>query len=542
VIGAARGSHGLSAALDQARTAGREIVSSLGGTTADVRLPHVTRDVPAPGRVFNPPPAPSRRRQWIDLAHDVTLGDAELAVREGFDSVEHFKRYTTTGMSVDQGKTGNINAFIALGAFSDRDPGAVGTTTFRPPYTPVTLGAMAGSATGDHYAPRRFLPAHDVHVRLGGRFEDYGWLRPDDYRRDGESAADAVHREVLAVRNAVGIFDNSPIGKIEVRGRDAAELLHRVYINDVHGLAPGRARYGLMLNENGVIIDDGVFVRLDVNRFVVHTTSAGAGRIAAMLEEWLQCEWTGLDVLVDNVTTQWANFTLAGPSARELLQRLGTDADVSAAALPHMAVAAGRVAGLDARITRVSFSGEPSFEISIAAGYAGGFLGRTLEAGSELGLAPYGIEALMVLRAEKGYFHVGTDTDGTTTPDDVGWGRVARGKDTDFIGRRSLFRPANLATDRKQLVGLLAVDDARPMRPGGHVLTDGNRRPPAATDGWVTSACFSPTLGRHIALGMVKGGRDRLGQTLTVCDGGDRYPVRVVAPVFFDPANQRLRA
>jgi sarcosine oxidase subunit alpha len=388
---------------------------------------------------------------------------------------------------------------------------------------------------------RRLLPAHAVHQRLQGRFEDYGWQRPDCYPRPNESPQEAVRREVLAVRSGVGVFDNSPIGKLEVRGPDAARFLDRVYINDVPGLAVGRARYGLMLNENGVIIDDGVFLRLAANHFLLNTTSGGVGRVGAMLEEWLQCEWPDLRVLVDDQTTQWANFTLAGPRARAVLSALGTDIDLAPAALPHMAVAEGSVAGLPARVIRVSFSGEASFEVNVPARHAGGFLEAVLDAGAPHGITPYGVESLMVLRAEKGYLHVGTDTDGATTPDDVGWGAVARRKPGDFIGKRSLFRTANMSGERKQFVGLEPLDANRALRPGGHLLLGANRQPPALTDGWVTSACFSPTLGRHIALGVLRGGRDRLGETVTVCDEGERSAARVVSPVFYDPQNSHLK-
>jgi len=381
-----------------------------------------------------------------------------------------------------------------------------------------------------------------MHQRLQGRFEDYGWQRPDCYPRPGESAQDAVRREVLAVRTAVGVFDNSPIGKLEVRGPDAARFLDRVYINDVISLAVGRARYGLVLNENGVIIDDGVCVRLDADHFLLNTTSGGVGRIGAMLEEWLQCEWPDLRVLVADQTTQWANFTLAGPRAREVLAALGTDIDLAPDALPHMAAAEGAVAGLRARVVRVSFSGEASFEVNVPARNAGAFLGAVLEAGAPHGITPYGVESLMVLRAEKGYLHVGTDTDGSSTPDDVGWGAVARRKPRDFIGKRSLFRAANMDAERKQFVGLEPLDPGRALRPGGHLLLGADRQPPALTDGWVTSACFSPTLGRHIALGLLRGGRGRMGETVTVCDEQERSAARVVSPVFHDPENARLKS
>jgi sarcosine oxidase subunit alpha len=297
-----------------------------------------------------------------------------------------------------------------------------------------------------------------------------------------------------------------------------------------------------MLNENGVIIDDGVFIRLAEDHFLLNTTSGGAGRIAAMLDEWLQCEWRDLRVLVDDLTTQWACFTVAGPRARDVLTALGTDIDLAPAALPHMAAINGVVAGAQSRVARVSFSGELSYEISVPARYAGAFLEAILAAGQPLGIEPYGIESLMVLRAEKGYLHVGTDTDGSSTPDDVGWGEVARRKAGDFIGKRSLERPANRDPDRKQFVGLEPVDPGQALRPGSHLLIGADRRPPGLTDGWVTSACHSPTLGRPIALAMLRGGRNRLGEIVTVCDEVQRFNVKVVAPVFYDPANARLNS
>jgi len=303
----------------------------------------------------------------------------------------------------------------------------------------------------------------------------------------------------------------------------------------------GRIRYGLMLNENGVIIDDGVFIRMAEDHFLLNTTSGGAARIAGMLEEWLQCEWRDLEVLVDEVTEQWACFTVAGPRARDVLTALGSDIDLSAEALPHMAFASGQVAGLPARVARVSFSGELSYEISIAARRGAAMLQAILAAGQPFGIEPYGIESLMVLRAEKGYLHVGTDTDGSSTPDDVGWGDVARRKQGDFIGKRSLQRPANQDSERMQFVGLEPLGAGGDIRPGGHLLLGADRQPPARTDGWVTSACHSPTLDRRIALGVLRGGRDRLGETVTVCDEERRFNVKVVSPVFYDPTNLRLK-
>ena len=542
VAGSANGTCGLEETLAEASRAALLICNSLGSAIDPIPSPIVTEGIVESRSAGSLQLNTSKQRQWIDLAHDVTFGDAELAVREGFVPVEHFKRYTTTGMSVDQGKTGNLNAFIVLGALTGRETSEVGTTTFRPPYMPVTLGAIAGRNTGEFYAPRRFLPAHTTHQKLNALIEDYGWQRPDYYLLPGESPEDAISREAIRVRTQAGIFDNSPIGKIEVRGADAAEFLTRLYINNVLNLGTGHARYGLMLNENGVIIDDGIFIRLAENHFLVNTTSGGVARITDLMEEWLQCEWPGLQVLIDDVTTQWANFTIAGPKARDVLTAIGTDIDLSPAALPHMTVAVGTVAGLTARVVRVSFSGELSYEINIPAGHASSFLETALEAGKPHSIIPYGIEALMILRMEKGYLHIGSDTDGSSTPDDVGWGRVARSKSTDYVGRRSLFRSGNLANNRKQFVGLEPMDPNQVIRPGGHLLLGENRQPPAETDGWVTSACFSPNLGRHIALGVLSAGRSRNGEILTVCDEALRYPVRVVSPVFLDPDGEKLNA
>jgi len=543
VVGSAAGASSLAEVFAQTETCVRQLCKYLGASASPVHQPSVSPDSLERPEVASIPLQASRKRQWLDLAHDVTLGDAELAVREGYIEVEHFKRFTTTGMSVDQGKTGNINAFLALSSLTGRAIEDIGTTTFRPPYTPVTLGALAAGHTGEDYQPKRILAAENTHRSLGACFEDYGaWQRPDYYPRKGESAGPALQREVLAVRSSVGVYDNSPIGKIEVRGPDAAEFLHRMYMNKVHGLAVGHCRYGLMLNEGGVLIDDGIIIRIAEDHFLINTTSGGASRILGWLEEWSQTEWPQLQVLIDDVSPQWANFTLAGPRSRELLQRLDSNIDFSASTLPHMYAAEGEFAGLRARVNRISFSGELSYELNIPSSCANEFLQMLLQQGQSLDITPYGIEALMTLRLEKGYMHVGSDTDGETIPDDVGWGRAARQKSGDYIGRRSLFRAASLETNRRQLVGLLAMEPERVMRAGGHFLPDSSRGVPAATQGWITSAAYSPHLQRHIALGMLRGGREKLGQTVEVYDAGQTYTVKIVPPCFVDPDNQRLRS
>jgi len=541
VIGSANGTAGLAECLAEAGSLVSRVCAELGAGGTVPALPLIQREPMAGGQVRSLPLDRSKSRQWIDLAHDVTVGDAELAVREGYVSVEHFKRYTTTGMSVDQGKTGNLNAFIALGGLTGQDMAAVGTTTFRPPYMPVTLGAIAGPYSADLYAPKRLLPAHQLHVRLNACIEDYaGWQRPACYPAGTEDFEAAIQREVLAVRSSVGLFDNSPIGKIEVRGPDAAEFLDHFYINNVLNLEAGRVRYGLMLNERGIIIDDGVFMKLADHHYLLNTTSGGAGRICEMLEEWWQCEWPDSQVLIDDVTTQWANFTIAGPKARELIGKLGTNIDLSAQALPHMAVCHGKLAGLDVRIVRVSFSGELSYEINLPAGFAEYFMQAVLQAGAEFAITPYGVESLFVLRTEKGYLHLGSDTDGSTIPDDVGWGRVARNKSTDYIGKRSLQLEANQSQQRQQLIGLKALDVNQVMRPGAHLRFGDDDKSGIGSAGWISSACFSPNLKTHIALAVLRGGRDKLGEIVTVLDEEERYQARVVPPVFLDPENHRL--
>jgi sarcosine oxidase subunit alpha len=543
VAGAARGTASLSEVFAEAEKISMRLCAELGQKAFHVHQPLVTQTTIESRQTSSQRLLTSKRRQWIDLAHDVTIQDAELAVREGYDSVEHFKRYTTTGMSVDQGKTSNLHAFLALSSLTDRDIRDIGTTTFRPPYVPVTLGAIAGRNQGDFYAPRRHLPAHRVHLLMKGHFEDYGgWQRPDCYPLKGETDQQAIEREADAVRRSLGVFDNSPIGKIAVKGPHAAEFLSRIYVNNVHNLAVGRSRYGLMLNENGVIIDDGVFSRLADDHFLVNTTSGGVHRIYSMFEEWLQCEWTELEVLVEDVTTQWANFVFAGPRSREFLQSLVTDMDLSADNLSHMAVASGTVAGESVRIVRVSFSGELSFEVNLSADRATAFLAQCIQAGGAFGLTPYGIEALMVLRLEKGFLHVGSDTDGETLPVDVGWGHVIDKKSEDFIGKRSLLRPAGQDPERKQLVGLVALENSIKISTGAHLLIGSDRKAPAVTDGWVTSAAFSPNLGKYVALGMLRAGRSQTGSTLTAIDGDERYSLQVVKPPFFDPENKRLEA
>jgi sarcosine oxidase subunit alpha len=480
---------------------------------------------------------PGGGKAWVDLLSDVTSDDVRLAARENYVSVEHLKRYTTLGMATDQGKTSNVVGLALLAEATGRDIAQVGTTRFRPPFDPVPIGAMAGRERGDFYRPRATLPMHARHVAAGALFEDFGgWQRPAAYPRAGEDLEAAARREAAHVRAAVGIFDGSPLGKIMVEGPDAATFLDRIYVGTMSTLAPGRVRYGLMLTEHGVVTDDGVCARLGPESFLVGTTSAAASRIAATLDEWLQGEWPDLRVFATTLTHQFGVVTLTGPQARATIAAAGTDIDLSRDAFPHMHWRAGRIAGLIVRVMRVSFTGEASYEIQVAAGSTAELWCRLVDAGAPFGIAPFGIEALMTLRIEKGYIHVGSDSDGTTLPGDLGMaGGIAR-KASDFVGRRSLMRPEALRDDRHQLVGILPDDPHQPLRAGAHVVAAADGR----SEGYVTSACWSPALGRPIGLGMLRRGRARTGERIVLLDEGRRRDARVVAPCFVDPAGANL--
>ncbi|HVT35542.1 MAG TPA: glycine cleavage T C-terminal barrel domain-containing protein, partial [Nevskiaceae bacterium] len=476
---------------------------------------------------------------WVDLASDVTEGDIRLAVREGFAAVEHLKRYTTTGMMADQGKTSNVNAIGILGTLAGKAPGEVGTTRFRPPFNPVTFGAIAGQSVNDFYQPLRRLPTDALERDAGGVMEDYGgWWRPSHFPHKGESEQDAVMREVRAVRSGVGIVDYSPLGKILVHGPDAGTLLQRIYVNNMRTLKPGFCRYGLMLGEDGIVMDDGVLTRWDEHTWQVGTTSGQAERVAEWLEEWLQCEWVDLKVAVEPVTTQWSVMMVAGPQARTLLQRLGSDMDLSAEAFPHMTARHGTLAGMPLRIMRVSFTGELSYEVSVPWRHGAALWQRLLEAGHDLGVVPFGIEALMVMRIEKGFLHVGTETDGATMPQDIGFGEIIARKADDFAGRRSTMTPEGRRADRRQLVGLAPADGKTLLPVGGHLRGNGAAR----SQGWVTSSVMSPTLGRPVAMALLENGRARLKETIEVYDALSASAIAavVVETAAYDPTGARL--
>ena len=477
-------------------------------------------------------------KQFVDLQNDVLAEDVALAARENYRSVEHLKRYTTTGMGTDQGKTSNINALILMGEYTSQAPSQVGTTRFRPPYAPVTLGMIAGRRVGALYRPLKRLPAHDWHAAHGALFETFGdWCRPAAYPRPGETLEAAAQREARTVRKCAGLLDGSPLGKLEVFGPDAARFLDLMYVGTMSTLRIGQARYGLLLNENGTVVDDGIVARLSGQRYWVNTTTAGFDRTAAAFEEWLQCEYADFKVVITPVTSRWANITVAGPRAWEWLAKLGLEAALAPAAMPHMTLRDSALDGVPLRVLRASFSGELGYEVNLPADHAEALLARLWAHAGELGAALYGIEALQVMRVEKGYIHIGTDTDGTTLPGDVGFARGIERKAAPFVGRRSLLRPASRDSTRLQLVGLVPLDERTQLPVGAQIAL---RPPPTLTEGHVTSSYRSPELGIPVALALLQGGSQRTGEELRVHHLGTTIAARVAKLPFVDPSGARV--
>jgi len=478
-------------------------------------------------------------KQFVDLQNDVAVGDIGLAAQENYRSVEHLKRYTTAGMGTDQGKTSNVNALVLMGEFTGREPAEVGTTKFRPPFAPVPLGLLAGRRVGALYRPLKQLPARAWHEARGALFEHFGnWVRPAAYPRPNETLASAAQREAGTVRSHVGVFDGSPLGKLEVYGPDAALFLDLMYVGTMSNLTAGQARYGLLLNENGIVVDDGIVARLRPELYWVNTTSAGVERTAAAFEEWLQCEYTSLRVLVTPVTSQWGNVTVAGPCAWDWLASVGLEPALAPRSMQHMSLRESSWEGALLRVLRASFSGELGYEINLPADHVQPLLERLWERAPDFAAVPYGIEALEIMRTEKGYIHIGTDTDGTTLPQDIGFARKLERKGANFVGRRSLLRPAACDPGRFQLVALSPADGRTQLPVGAQIAA---AAPPTETQGHVTSSYWSPELGCPVALGMLMRGSQRLGERIRVHHLGSVIDAVVVKAPFIDPKGERLR-
>ena len=484
---------------------------------------------------------PSGDKSFVDWQHDVTSRDLGLATREGFQSIEHVKRYTTTGMATDQGKTSNLNAMAIVAKSLAVSIPQVGLTTFRPPYTPVTFGSFAGISRGDLFDPVRGTPTHAWAQSRGAVFENVGlWKRSRYFPRGGEDMHAAVARECRAVRTACGMFDASTLGKIEVVGPDAAEFMNRLYINNWTNLGVGRSRYGILLREDGFIYDDGVVARTGADRFHVTTTTGGAPRVLALMEDYRQTEWPELKVWLTSTTEQWSVIAVQGPKARQVLEGLVEGIDISAAAWPHMSVGRGRICGVPMLLFRVSFSGELGFEINVPADFGLSVWKAVYAAGQAHGITEYGTESMHVLRAEKGYIIVGQDTDGTLTPDDAGLTWAIGKNKADFVGKRSLDRASMKSPDRKQLVGLRTKNPSIVLDEGAQVAAKPGQSPPMQLIGHVTSSYASSVLGHSVALAVIAGGRARLGQTVYVPMPGGDLEAEVTSPVFYDPTGARI--
>jgi sarcosine oxidase subunit alpha len=543
-VGAAAGEFSLARGLRLAVDAGVEAAKAVGFNVTRPQVPNANEIAETPMQplwlVGSREAASRGPKQFVDFQNDVSAADILLAAREGFESVEHVKRYTAMGFGTDQGKLGNINGMAILADALGKTIPETGTTTFRPNYTPVTFGTFAGRELGDLLDPIRKTCIHEWHVENGAAFEDVGnWKRPWYYPKKGEDMHAAVARECLAVRNSVGILDASTLGKIDIQGPDAAQLLNWVYTNPWSKLEVGKCRYGLMLDENGMVFDDGVTVRLAEQHYMMTTTTGGAARVLTWLERWLQTEWPDMKVRLASVTDHWATFAVVGPKSRKVLQKVCSDIDFANAAFPFMSYREGTVAGVAARVMRISFSGELAYEVNVPANLGRAVWEALMAAGAEFDITPYGTETMHVLRAEKGYIIVGQDTDGSITPHDLGMGGLVA-KSKDFLGRRSLSRSDTAKEGRKQLVGLLPEDGSLVIPEGSQIVAGPFSGDTAPMLGHVTSSYYSPILKRSIALAVVKGGLGKMGENVTIpLANGKQIAAKISSPVFYDTEGVR---
>jgi len=546
-VGAVTGCFEASQLIAQTASTVDEVINRLGGAKGKIMppLPRMLATLQQKrGRLVRLPdgqPEGVGAKAFVDFQNDVTAADIELAVRENYQSIEHVKRYTALGFGTDQGKLSNVNGFILAARALNKPVEEVGTTTYRPAYTPVTFGALAGPIANQTYDPTRLTAIHQWHVEKACAMEQVGqWLRPYYYALPGESMAAAVNRECLAVRSSLGIMDVSTLGKIQIDGPDARTFLDRMYCTSFAKLAPGRCKYGLMLDENGMVMDDGVVACITDEQFILTTTTGGAARVFSWLERWHQTEWPELKIWISSVTDHLAAIALAGPKSRDLLRSLGPDIDLEGDSFPFMSWRDGHLNGIPVRLWRVSFSGELAYEIHFDSASAMSLWQTLYDAGQPWDITPYGTETMHVLRAEKGFIIVGQDTDGSVTPADLGmnWA-VGKSKPFSFIGQRSLTRSDTARGDRRQLVGLVP-ENVNEVISEGAQITDGEpAEKPAKMLGHVTSSYFSAALGHGFALALIANGQDRIGSKLVATARGQHTVVNVVKPVFLDPEGVR---
>ncbi|MEM7562585.1 MAG: sarcosine oxidase subunit alpha [Pseudomonadota bacterium] len=538
--GGANGQLDLLGCLEQGTEAGNTAAVAC-GFKADSKSPSAAAVSDEPILPLWNVPSPYTRgrgpKAFIDMQNDVGVSDIMLANREGYHSVEHVKRYTAMGFGTDQGKLGNINGMAILAETRGQTIAETGTTTYRPNYTPISFGAIAGQHLGDRlFEPVRKTAMHAWHEENGAEFENVGqWKRPWYYPKNGESLDDAVNRECLAIRESVGILDASTLGKIEIKGADSAKFLEMMYTNNWMKLEPGKGRYGFMLGEDGMVMDDGVTIRLAEDHFFMHTTTGGAAGVLAWMERWLQTEWPEMEVFLTSVTDHWATAAVVGPKSRDVVSAVCDGIDFSADAFKFMESKTGNIGDVECRVNRISFSGELAYEVNVPANHGRHMWEKLMQAGEPHHITPYGTETMHVLRAEKGYVIVGQDTDGSVTVEDLGLGWAISKTKADFIGKRSLSRPDTSRKDRKQLVGLLTEDPQTVIPEGAQLVNDPRAAIPIPMQGHVSSSYYSACCGHSIAMALVKGGHHRMGETVYApLANGRVIKATITEPVFYD--------
>ncbi len=547
-VGAANGTLDLSNTLQQAAIAGNAAAKACGFDAA-MSAPETEAVKSEPvlplWQVPSSYPSGKGPKAFIDMQNDVGVSDIQLAAREGFHSVEHVKRYTAMGFGTDQGKLGNINGMAILAETLGQSIAETGTTTYRPNYTPVTFGAIAGQNLGDQlFDPVRKTAIHEWHEENAAEFENVGqWKRPWYYPKPGESLDDAVNRECLAIRESVGILDASTLGKIEIVGRDAAKFLEMIYTNNWMKLEVGKARYGFMLGEDGMVMDDGVTVRLAEDRFYMHTTTGGAAGVLAWMERWLQTEWPEMEVFLTSVTDHWATAAVVGPNSRKVVSAVCQGIDFSAENFKFMDSREGKIGDVECFVNRISFSGELAYEVNVPANYGRYMWEELIQAGADFNITPYGTETMHVLRAEKGYVIVGQDTDGSVTVEDLGMSWALSKTKADYIGKRSLNRPDTVRKDRKQLVGLITEDPRTVIPEGAQLVDNPHAAKPVPMTGHVSSSYYSACCGHSIAMALVKGGHHRMGeQVYAPLANGRVIKATITSPVFYDKEGAKANA
>jgi sarcosine oxidase, subunit alpha len=544
-IGSANGSFTLKDSLKEGFTKGYDLSKKITGKDLPASIPTSNEKRLSKQNNFWCMPLPKNKnyKRCVDFQNDVYVSDIELAVREGFRSIEHVKRYTTLGMATDQGRTSNLNGLQLVSNIEKKIVPEVGHTTFRPPYTPVTIGAIVGREVGKNYRPTRKSPMHSWHENNNAIFVDAGlWLRPRYYKQNNETLAEAAKREGINVRKNVGICDVTSLGKIDIKGSDSAEFLNRIYTNAWMKLPIGKARYGVMLREDGIVFDDGTTTRIDTNHYHMTTTTAQAVNVLAHLEYYLQVVWPELDVNVLSITEQWAGVAVAGPNSRNLLSKLFPNTDVSNEALPFMGFKQADLFGVPARIFRISFSGELAYELNVESGYGIFMWEKIMEIGKEMGIEPYGTEALSTLRIEMGHV-AGSEIDGRVIPSDISLqGMLSKKK--DFIGKRSLQRTAFLNPEREKIVGVVPLDKKTMIPEGSHLVSDNKAKLPNPKLGHISASCWSVEYNNPFSLAILKDGKKKIGQKLYAVSPlkNKSIPVEIVSSHYVDPKGERVRS